>query len=255
MADLNLFNLEGKVAVVTGASYGIGKGIAEGLAEAGADVVPASRSLDNLKEVAENIEKIGRKSLPIACDVADTAQIKDMFARVHSEFGRVDISVNAAGITRRSPAIEFPEEDWDDVISVNLKGLFICCQEAGKIMIEQGGGKIINIASMMTFFGGILVPAYSASKGGVGQLTKALSNEWAKHNVNVNAIAPGYILTPMTAAIQKDPVRFPAITARIPSGRWGEPEDMKGAAIFLASPASDYIHGHILAVDGGYAGW
>ena len=177
-----------------------------------------------------------------------------MVDRTIDMFGKIDILINNAGITIRKEAIKYSERDWDKVVDINLKGVFLCCREVGKIMIKQGKGKIINIASLMSFIGGITIPAYAASKGGVGQLTKALSNEWAKYNVNVNAIAPGYFDTPLTKSLIENSVRYNEIKSRIPMERWGKPEDLKGAAVFLASDASDYITGHILVVDGGWMG-
>lgn len=184
----------------------------------------------------------------------DLEQVKAAVPAVVSQFGQIDILVNNAGIQRRSPSVDFPESDWDDVIQVNLKTVWILCQSAGRFMIPGGSGKIINTASLLSFQGGITVPAYAAAKGGVAQLTKALSNEWAKHNVNVNAIVPGYIATDMNTALMDDPVRSKQILDRIPAGRWGNPEDFKGTVVFLASDASNYIHGHLLAVDGGWLG-
>ena len=251
---LRHFCLEGKTAIVTGASYGLGKAMAAGLAEAGADIVAVSRKLKNLENVKTEIENIGKKVLTVECDVSKLAQIKNLVDRTIDMFGRIDILINNAGITIRKEAIIYSERDWDKVVDINLKGVFLCCREVGKIMIKQGKGKIINIASLMSFTGGITIPAYAASKGGVSQLTKALSNEWAKYNVNVNAIAPGYFDTPLTKSLIEDPVRYNEITSRIPMERWGKPEDLKGAAVFLASDASDYITGHILVVDGGWMG-
>ncbi|NVM03269.1 MAG: SDR family oxidoreductase [Candidatus Helarchaeota archaeon] len=251
---LRYFSLKGKTAIVTGSSYGLGRAMACGLAEAGADIVAVSRKLNNLEMVKSEIENVGRKVLTVECDVSKLAQVKNLVNRTIDMFGRIDILVNSAGITIREEAIKYTERDWDKVVDINLKGVFLCCREVGKIMIKQGKGKIINIASLMSFIGGITIPAYAASKGGVSQLTKALSNEWAKYNVNVNAIAPGYFKTPLTQSLIENPERYNEITSRIPMNRWGNPEDLKGAAVFLASDASDYITGHILVVDGGWMG-
>jgi 2-dehydro-3-deoxy-D-gluconate 5-dehydrogenase len=251
---LDEFKLEGKVALVTGASTGLGQAIAIALAEAGADVAchGNSRSPDATCGV---IQKIGRRAFAISGDLSNPETPRTLFAGARQYFGRVDILVNNAGTIRRAPAIEYSDEDWAIVIEVNLSSVFRLAQEAGRHMIEMGnGGKIINIASLLSFQGGITVPAYAASKGGVAQLTKALANEWAKHRINVNAIAPGYMRTDNTAALQKDETRNRQILERIPAGRWGEPKDLGGAAVFLASRASDYVHGHVLVVDGGWLG-
>jgi len=248
------FCLEGRVSIITGASYGLGRAMAVGLAEAGSDVVVVSRKLKNLKGVENEIKKLGRKALPVECDVSKITDVKNLVKETIKEFGKIDILVNSAGITIRKDAANYSEKDWDKVIDVNLKGVFLCCREVGKIMIKQKKGKIINIASLMSFTGGIKIPSYAASKGGVGQLTKALSNEWAKYNINVNAIAPGYFKTPLTKPLLNDKKRYREITSRIPMQKWGEPEDLKGAVIFLASDASKYVSGHILVVDGGWLG-
>lgn len=250
---LDKFSLNGKVAIVTGASRGLGEGMALALAEAGADVAVVSSS-DKVNEITAKIKALGRKSLAIQADLISTEPIPGIIAKTLAEFGKIDILVNCAGIIRRAPAIEFSEKDWDDVISVNQKSLFFMCQAAAREMMKQGKGKIINIASLLSFQGGIIVPSYTASKSAVAGLTKALANEWAAHGINVNAIAPGYMATDMTDALQKNAERAPAILSRIPQGRWGTPEDMKGAVVYLASDASDYIQGHLLAVDGGWLG-
>nr|WP_171904592.1 2-dehydro-3-deoxy-D-gluconate 5-dehydrogenase KduD [Sporolituus thermophilus] len=250
---LDKFSLAGKTAIITGASRGLGEGMALALAEAGADVVVVS-SGSKIHETAEKIRALGRKSVAIQADLVSIDPIPGIIAKTLEEFGKVDILVNCAGIIRRAPAIEFTEKDWDDVINVNQKSLFFMCQAAAKEMMKQGKGKIINIASLLSFQGGIIVPSYTASKSAVAGLTKALANEWAAYGINVNAIAPGYMATDMTEALQKSAERAPAILARIPQGRWGTPEDMKGAVVFLASDASDYIQGHILVVDGGWMG-
>ena len=245
-----LFDLSGKVALVTGANTGIGQGIALALAEAGADVAAAGRSPAN--ETVDKVRAIGRKAENFAADLSSVAAVQPLVDAALAEFGRIDILVNNAGIIRRADAVDFTEEDWDAVMDTNLKTLFFLCQAAGKHMIARGSGKIINIASMLTFQGGIRVPSYTASKSGVGGLTKLLANEWAAKGVQVNAIAPGYIATNNTAALQGDETRNRQIIERIPAGRWGDPGDIGGAAVFLASSASDYVQGHILAVDGGW---
>jgi 2-deoxy-D-gluconate 3-dehydrogenase len=251
---LEKFRLDDKVALVTGASAGLGAAIAVALAEAGAHVVAHgnSRAPDATCEV---VNRTGRKSLALRGDLADKSVPRQIIEKTLEEFGRVDILVNNAGTIRRAPAVEYGEDDWAAVIEVNLSSVFRLSQLAGRHMIERGrGGKIVNVASLLSFQGGITVPAYAASKGGVAQLTKALANEWARHGINVNAIAPGYIRTDNTAALQRDETRNRQILERIPAGRWGEPEDLTGAAVFLSSPASDYVNGHVLVVDGGWLG-
>lgn len=249
---MDKFRLDGNVAIVTGASRGLGQAMAAGLAEAGADIVALSTKLKNLDQTMESISGPGRRILPLKCDVTDFTQIRRVIKRTLDEFGNIDILVNNAGVIRRAPAERYSDEDWDIVINTNLKAIFQFSREVGRIMIERRKGKIINIASLLSFSGGITVPAYAASKGGVAQLTKALANEWAKYNVQVNAIAPGYYETDTTRQLREDKSRFEEITARIPAGRWGKPEDLKGAVVFLASEASDYVNGHILLVDGGW---
>lgn len=251
---MTVFDLTGRTAIVTGATRGLGFGMAEGLAEAGAEVVVMGTSARAV-EVAEGLVVRGFKAHGIACDLAHAEGRHDGFARALDALGgRLDILVNAAGIQRRHRAEEFPLSDWAEVMEVNLTAVFDLCQLAGKVMLEQGQGKIVNVASLLSFFGGLTVPAYAASKGGVMQLTKALSNEWASRGVNVNAIAPGYMSTDMNTAILADAGRNAEITARIPARRWGTGGDMKGPVVFLSSPASDYVHGTILPVDGGYLG-
>jgi 2-deoxy-D-gluconate 3-dehydrogenase len=247
----NDFSLNGQTALVTGAATGIGRGAALALAEAGADVAIVARSHDPAP-TRDEIEKLGRRSLAFQGDITDPGFRNSMVERMLSEWGHIDILVNNAGTTARAPAVDFSESDWDRVLELNLTVLFRLCQRVGRVMIEQKHGKIINIASLLSFSGGITVPAYAASKGGVAQVTKALANEWAKFGVNVNAIAPGYILTDLSRALYDDPVRSRQILERIPAGRWGNPDDMKGAVVFLASRASDYVHGNILLVDGGW---
>lgn len=249
----NLFDLEGKVAAVSGGTRGIGRSVALGLAEAGADIALLQRNVSQT-DVKEEIESLGRSCHIIACDLNDIEQVKGAIPSVVDAFGKIDVLVNAAGIQRRSDAVDFSEEDWDDVIQINLKTTWLLCQEAGRYMVPNNGGKIINFASLLSYQGGIRVPAYAASKGGVSQLTKALSNEWAPHGVNVNSIVPGYIATDMNTALIQDENRNKQILDRIPAGDWGKPEDFIGSAVFLASDASKYVHGHQLAVDGGWLG-
>ncbi|GAE94475.1 2-deoxy-D-gluconate 3-dehydrogenase [Gracilibacillus boraciitolerans JCM 21714] len=251
----NDFSLEGKVAVVTGSSTGLGQGMAIGLAEAGADIIGiASRS--NQDDTKKEVEKTGRKFYQIQADLSQQDQIVSLVEESISKTGRVDILVNNAGIIRRNQAENFTDEDWDAVIDVNLNAVFRLTREFGNHMIEHGTGKIINIASMLSFQGGLKVPAYAATKHAVAGLTKSFANEWASKGVNVNAIAPpGYMITNNTAAIREDETRYQYITSRIPQGEWGNPpEDLKGPVIFLASSASRYVNGHILCVDGGWMG-
>ncbi|MYL62319.1 SDR family oxidoreductase [Bacillus hwajinpoensis] len=251
--SLQLFNLQGKVAAITGATRGIGKSMVVALAEAGADIALLQRNPEQL-DMKNEIETLGRKCVIIPCDLEDQDQVKKAIPNVINHFGRIDILVNNAGIQRRSPSIDFLESDWDDVIDINLKAVWLLCQEAGRYMVPEGHGKIVNLASLLSYQGGVTVPAYAAAKGGVAQLTKALSNEWAKHNVNVNAIVPGYIATDMNTAILDNATRNAQILDRIPAERWGDPEDFKGTILYLTSAASDYVHGHLLAVDGGWLG-
>ncbi|MBQ3402653.1 MAG: 2-dehydro-3-deoxy-D-gluconate 5-dehydrogenase KduD [Synergistaceae bacterium] len=247
---MNLFDLSGKVAIVTGARTGIGQGIAEGLAEAGCDVVGAGHA--PMPETEAYIKGLGRRFMYYDIDLVKQDKIQSLIDDTVREFGHLDILVNNAGIIRRNDILDFTEKDWDDVISMNLKSLFMLSQAAARLMKDNGGGKIINIASMLSFQGGIRVVSYTASKSGVAGITKIMANELAKYNIQVNAIAPGYIDTNNTEALVKDAKRSAEILARIPTGRWGTPEDLKGAAVFLASKASDYVNGHILAVDGGW---
>ena len=252
MGVLDLFRLDGKRALVTGAGRGLGQAMAVGLAEAGADV--AGLYLTRYEGTQAQVEAVGRRFLPLQCDLrtATVARLNEVVAQVVRELGGLDVLVNDAGIIRRAPAMEFGEQDWDDVLQVNLKALFFLSQAAARAMVQRGGGKIINVASMLSFQGGILVPSYTAAKSGVAGLTRALANEWASQRINVNAIAPGYMATDNTAPLRADPQRSQAILARIPAGRWGEPADLKGVVVFLASAASDYLHGAIVAVDGGW---
>lgn len=244
------FDLQGKVALVTGANTGIGQAIAVALSRAGANVALAGRSQP--VETLALIEASGGKAVSISADLSSIEPVARVVDETLSAFGRLDILVNNAGIIRRNDAVDFTEQDWDAVIDTNLKTLFFLSQAAAKGMIAQGSGKIINVASMLTFQGGIRVPSYTASKSGVGGLTKAMANEWAAKGINVNAIAPGYIATNNTAALQADESRNRQIVERIPAGRWGKPDDIAGTAVFLASSAADYVSGHILAVDGGW---
>lgn len=251
---LDKFKLDGRVALVTGSATGIGRAIASALAEAGADVACHCRKAGDAAATVSEIEKLGRRAVEVTGDMADKAVPKKVVDEVVDSFGRIDILINNAGTIRRSPAVDFSEDDWQTVIDVNLSSVFRLSQAAGRKMIEQGSGKIVNIASLLSFQGGITVPAYTAAKSGVAGLTKALANEWAKHNINVNAIAPGYIATNNTAALQTDETRNRQILGRIPAARWGEPDDLAGAAVFLASAASSYMNGHVLVVDGGWLG-
>lgn len=250
---VNLFSLDGKVAAITGATRGIGRSMAIALAEAGSDIALLQRSKEFLG-VKEEIERLGRKCFIVNCDLENASEVSEAISSVVAYFGNLDILVNNAGIQRRSPAVDFAEEDWDAVMNVNLKTVWLLCQQAGRQMLKQGSGKIINMASLLSYQGGITVPAYAAAKGGVAQLTKALSNEWAAKGVNVNGIVPGYIATDMNEALINDETRSRQIIERIPAGRWGQADDFKGAVVFLASDASAYIHGHLLAVDGGWLG-
>lgn len=249
---LDSFQLDNRVALVTGANRGLGQAAAIALAEAGADVVGLSRQ--PLTETEAAVRGLGRRFLPIQYDlrVAGAADLQGVAERIVAEMGRLDILVNNAGIIRRAPALEYGEDDWSDVLQINLSALFFLSQAAAKVMAAQGGGKIINIASMLSFQGGTRVAAYTAAKSGVAGLTRALANEWAGQSINVNAIAPGYMETDNTAPLRDDPVRAKAILERIPTGRWGQPADLQGAIVYLASAASDYVHGSILTVDGGW---
>jgi 2-dehydro-3-deoxy-D-gluconate 5-dehydrogenase len=246
----NPFDLTGRVAVVTGANTGIGQGLAIALAAAGADIALVGRT--RAEETAEQVRAVGRSAAIITADLSTTAPVADVTEQTVRELGGLDILVNNAGIIRRADALDFSEADWDEVIDTNLKSVFFLCQAAARHMIKKGSGKIINIASLLSFQGGILVASYTASKSGVAGLTRLLANEWAAKGVNVNAIAPGYIGTNNTAALQADEMRNRQIIERIPAGRWGAPSDLGGAAVFLASDASNYVNGHILAVDGGW---
>ena len=254
-AMTNPFDLTGQVAVITGANTGIGQGIALALAAAGADIAAVGRT--PAEETVAKVRNLGRRTEIISADLSTIEPVQRVVDEAVDKLGKIDILVNNAGIIRRADSLDFTEEDWDAVVDTNLKSVFFLCQAAGKFMVRRFGetgerGRIINIASMLTFQGGIRVPSYTASKSGIGGLTKLLANEWAAKGVNVNAIAPGYIATNNTAALQADETRNRQILERIPAARWGDPEDLGGAAVFLASRASDYVQGHVLAVDGGW---
>jgi 2-deoxy-D-gluconate 3-dehydrogenase len=251
---MKIFDLSGKTALVTGAKRGIGRGMAEALARAGADIVGVSATLVPGSDVEAAVTGMGRTFQAYSCDFSDRAALYALIAQLKTDGVAPDILINNAGTILRSPAADHPDEDWDKVIEVNLNAQFILTREIGKGMIERGSGKVIFTASLLTFQGGITVPGYAASKGGIGQLTKAFANEWASKGVNVNAIAPGYIATDNTEALRNDPDRFKSILERIPAGRWGEPADFAGPAVFLASDASNYVHGEVLTVDGGWMG-
>lgn len=253
MSILDQFRLEGKVALISGCKHGIGRAMTLALAEAGADIIGVSVTLEESgSEIAQEVDSLRRKFKGYRCDFSDRKALYDFIARVKSENRAIDILVNNAGTIMRKPAVEHPDEYWDKTMEINLNAHFILTREIGKEMVARGSGKVIFVASALTFQGGILVPSYAASKGGIGQLTKALANEWAAHGVNVNAIAPGYIATRMGEALRNDPVRSKTILERIPAGRWGETDDLKGVTVFLASAASDYVHGSIVNVDGGW---
>jgi len=252
---LDQFKLTGKVALVTGAKRGIGLAMAIALAEAGADILAVSASLEpSGSEAEKQITKLGRKFKGYACDLADRKALYAFIQKVKSENPSIDILVNNAGTILRKPAAEHPDDYWDKVIEVNLNSQFILTREIGKEMVARGSGKILFTASLLSFQGGITVPGYAASKGGIASLTKAFANEWASRGVNVNAIAPGYIATDNTAALRADETRNTTILARIPAARWGDPADLAGATVFLCSPAANYLHGIILPVDGGWLG-
>jgi 2-deoxy-D-gluconate 3-dehydrogenase len=246
----HLFSLAGRVALVTGASRGLGAGMALGLAAAGADVVLHASAPPS--DTAKAVEQLGRRAAMLAADLRDPVAPARLAADAIAAYGRLDILINNAGIIRRQSADEHSDEFWDEVIEVNLSSVFRLSRAVGRHMLERGSGKIINVASLLSFQGGITVPGYAAAKGGVAQLTKALANEWASRGINVNAIAPGYMITENTTSLRADDMRMRQITDRIPAGRWGTPADLAGAAVFLASAASDYVNGHVLAVDGGW---
>jgi 2-deoxy-D-gluconate 3-dehydrogenase len=248
----SLFSLEGQRALVTGASRGLGRAIAEALGEAGADVVCASHQPAGTNDTAATIRAAGRQAWQVAADLADREAVVEMAQAALAAAGQIDILVNCGGTIARRPAVDHSTDDWDRVLHTNLDATWLLSQHLGREMVARGRGKIVNIASLLSFSGGITVPGYTASKHAVAGLTKALANEWAGRGVNVNAIAPGYFRTDNTQALQDDPARSRDITARIPAGRWGESRDIAGAAVFLTSSASDYVHGHILVVDGGW---
>ena len=246
----NLFDLTGKTAIVTGASTGLGMGMTLGLAGAGADIVLVDHV--ECEESAAQVRALGRSALAIKANLLEMSSIPMVVGKAIAEFGKVDILVNNAGIIRRMAAIDFSEKDWDDVMTINAKTVFFLSQAVARDMMKRKYGKIINVASLLAFQGGIIVPSYAASKGAVAQVTKALANEWALQGININAIAPGYMATNNTKALREDALREKTIRDRIPAGRWGLPSDLMGVAVFLASPASDYVNGHILVVDGGW---
>jgi len=248
----SLFSLEGKVALITGASRGIGQKLATSIAGAGAFVICCSSTKGGTDQTIEMISKEGGKAVGMSADLNNRMEVEKMCKTAIENYGGIDILINNGGTIARHPAIEYPLEAWDRVLEVNLTSAFFLSQLAAQSMIAKGGGKIINIASMLSYSGGITVPAYTASKHGIAGITKALANEWAKDNIQVNAIAPGYIRTDNTQKLQDDPVRNKAIINRIPAGRWGEPADLAGTAIFLASRASDYVNGTLITVDGGW---
>ncbi|ALS97310.1 2-dehydro-3-deoxy-D-gluconate 5-dehydrogenase KduD [Lacimicrobium alkaliphilum] len=246
------FSLQGKKALVTGASRGLGQAMAVALSKAGAQVVCASSRAKGCEQTLSIIRAAGGEGKEAVADLSDSAAVEKLAQQAQGAWGGIDILINNGGTIFRSPAIDYPMQEWRRVLQVNLDAAFALCQTVGRGMLQRQQGKIINIASMLSFSGGMTVPAYTASKHAIAGLTKALANEWGQHNVQVNAIAPGYFKTDNTAALQQDKVRNEEIRSRIPAGRWGEPEDLAGAAVFLASPASDYVNGHILAVDGGW---
>lgn len=255
MGIFELFQLTGKTALVTGCSRGIGRAFAQGLAEAGADIIGVSASLEKTgSAVEQDVVGFGSCFRGYSCDFSDRKALYEFIAQVRSDTTKIDILVNNAGTILRTPVAEHSDEYWDKVIEVNLSAQFVLAREFGRDMLNRGSGKVIFTASLLTFQGGITVPGYAASKGGIGQITKAFANEWASRGVNVNAIAPGYISTDNTAALRSDPVRSRQILERIPAGRWGEIDDFKGVVVFLASAASDYVHGEIITVDGGWMG-
>lgn len=255
MSILNNFKLEGKTALVTGCKRGIGKAMAIGLAEAGADIIGVSASLEKHGSMIEQeVEGIGRKFKAYTCDFSNRESLYEFIEQVKDDFPKIDILVNNAGTILRAPAIEHSDEYWDKVIEVNQTAQFVLTREIGKEMVKRGEGKIVFTASLLTFQGGITVPGYAASKGAIGQMTMAFANEWAGKGVNVNAIAPGYISTDNTEALRNNPERADSILGRIPAGRWGQPEDFKGPIVFLCSEASSYMNGGTMLVDGGWMG-
>jgi 2-dehydro-3-deoxy-D-gluconate 5-dehydrogenase len=248
--SLNMFSLEGRAAIVTGANTGLGQGVALALASAGADI--AAAGIVPASETGDKVRALGRKFVNIDANLSSIEPVGRIVSEALEQLGRVDILVNNAGLIRREDSVNFSEKDWDDVMNVNIKSAFFMSQAAGRHMIGAGGGKIINIASMLSFQGGIRVPSYTASKSAIAGITKLLANEWASKNINVNAIAPGYMATDNTAQLRADESRSSEILGRIPAGRWGEPSDLGGATIFLASSAANYLHGAVIPVDGGW---
>ncbi len=249
---LKQFGLDNKVAIVTGASRGLGQAMAIALGEAGAKVVAVGSRIESVESTIEILKSKNIDCLALGCNQANGEEIDAVIKATIDTYGKIDVLVNNAGTIKRAPAHEFSDEDWNEVINVNLNGVFKFCREAGKHMLKQGSGKIINVASLLSFSGGITVPAYAASKGGVAQITKALANEWANSNIQVNAIAPGYFETDNTYNLRQDAERFKSISDRIPAGEWGKPEDLAGPAVFLSSEASNYMNGHVMLVDGGW---
>ena len=254
MGILDLFKLDGKTALVTGCRRGIGRGFTEALAEAGADIVGVSASLETGSEVEADVRELGKDFKGYACDFGDRQAVHDFVAQVKKDVGQVDILINNAGTIMRAPAAEHSDEYWDKVMEVNLNAQFVLAREFGKEMVARGQGKIVFTASVLTFQGGIMVPGYAAAKGGIGQLTMALANEWSSKGVNVNAIAPGYIATDNNRSLREDPLRNEQLLVRIPAARWGSPDDLKGAVVWLSSAAADYVHGSVVVVDGGWLG-
>ncbi len=249
---LDKFSLKGKSGIVTGASQGLGTGIAQGVVQAGANVILASRSAERLEGFAEELRQYDTEVLVVPTDVTQKSDLEKLVQATFDAFGKIDFLFNNAGTNRRAASEEFTEEDWDLILNTNLKSVFLLSQLVARHMIRQGGGSIVNTGSLMCVSGGKTIPAYAASKGGVLQVTKALANDWAKYNIRVNAIGPGYFKTPLTEALRQDPVRNRELSERIPMGRWGEPEDLAGVAVFLASEASSYMTGQIVYVDGGW---
>lgn len=252
---MNIFDLSGKIALVTGCNKGIGKGMALALATAGADIIGVSANMPlNGGETEIEVQKLGKSFKAYQCDFGNRTELEAFIKKVMDENPRIDILVNNAGTIQRAPIAEHSNENWDNVLAINLDAPFILTREIGRRMLEQGSGKVIFTASLLTFQGGITVPGYAASKGAIGSLVKAFANEWASKGVNVNAIAPGYIATEITEALRNDDERSKSILSRIPAGRWGKPEDFGGVTVFLASKAADYVHGTIITVDGGWMG-
>ncbi len=250
--DAATFDFSGKVVLVTGAASGIFQGVAQGFGEAGADVAIVDMNMAGAEETKKSIEAMGQKSEVYKCDVSNVPMVVETVEKIIKDFGKIDVLVNGAGVLFRAKCEEYPEEKWDFVLNVQAKGTFFMCREVGRHMLERGSGKIVNCSSMLAWTGGYLVPSYAAAKAAITQFTKSLCNEWSSRGVNVNAIAPGYIITDITRPIHDDPERNATIMDRLPVGRWGEPADLVGPVLFLSSEASDYIHGAILPVDGGF---